>query len=143
MLFTATTELILTAILFVKSLSGQNIDPQPAWKKYPYSIGPDYPEMMFPAAEANHISDESDTWFVTGKLTGQSMGKNDQFLTIFDKNKIGTLTFNFYQVSLFELDIGDYSTFTDYDVVVVGNVDAKLNYSDVKLDLSQGMAIWH
>jgi hypothetical protein len=46
--------------------------------------------MTFPAAEASHISDESDSWYLTGKLTGQTTGKNYQFLTIFDKKKIVT-----------------------------------------------------
>lgn len=90
MLFSVTTDLILVTILLVRSFLGQSIDPQPAWKKYPYTIGPDYPEMTFPAAEASHISDESDSWYLTGKLTGQTTGKNYQFLTIFDKNKIVT-----------------------------------------------------
>lgn len=147
MLFSVITDLILGIVLFLAIVSGLNIDPQPAWKQYPYSIGPGYPEMMFPAAEANHVSDESDSWFVTGKLTGQLTGKNYQFLTIFDKNKIAAITFNLYQVSLFELDTGDYSTFTEYDLSLVDSINTKLNYSNVTLDLSfksmQGMATWH
>jgi hypothetical protein len=147
MFFSGTINRVLTIVLFLTGLSGYNIDPQPAWKKYPYSIGRGYPQMMFPAAEASHLLAESDTWFLTGKLTGQRTGKNYQFVTIFGKNKIAALTFNFYQVSLFDIDTGNYSTFTEYDLPLIDTADAKLKYSDVKLDLSfkssQGMATWH
>ena len=137
-------DIILTVVCLLTTVSSHSIDPQPAWKKYPYSIGPDYPQMTFPAAEANHPLDESDSWFVTGQLTGQRTGKNYQFVTIFDKNKIAAITFNFYQASIFDLRTGDYSTFTEYDLPLV---DPKLKSSNVKLDLSfrssQGMATWH
>jgi outer membrane lipoprotein-sorting protein len=91
---------------------------------------------MFPAAEANHHFDESDSWFLAGKLIRQITSKNYQFVTICDRNKIVTLTFNFNQLSVFVLDTGDYSTFTEHDVPLVNTADTKLNYSNVKLDLS-------
>ena len=88
--------LLLTSLLVVPAHS------QPSWKTYPFDLEPGHPEaeLSFPAAEAGHPNDMSDSWFVTGTLRGQTTGRNYQFVTIFDRNDITAVLLDFYQVSL-------------------------------------------
>ena len=73
-------------------------------------------QLDFPAAEGEHPDQESDTWFIAGQLTGTT-GRSFAFLTIFNKNRPGgTVVADFYTMALFDLDTGDYGTYTDYDM---------------------------
>ena len=42
------------------------------WRRYPFELVPGDPHFVFPAAEANHPTCESDTWFLAGELTGET-----------------------------------------------------------------------
>lgn len=88
-------------LLALFSLMVLQVSAQPAWKTYPFDLEPGHPEaeLKFPAAEANHPNDMSDTWFVTGTLRGSSTGRSYQFVTIFDRNDITAVILDFYQVS--------------------------------------------
>jgi len=87
------------------------------WRRYPFELVPGEPQFCFPAAEGEHPSYESDTWFLAGELTGESTGRKFAFLTIFNKNRLGhNIIADFYTLALFDLDNGTYGTCTDYDV---------------------------
>jgi predicted secreted hydrolase len=86
------------------------------WGRYPYRLVPDDSALDFPAAEGEHADQESDTWFIAGELTGAT-GRSFAFLTIFNKNRPGgTVVADFYTMSLFDCDKGEYGTYTDYDM---------------------------
>jgi predicted secreted hydrolase len=86
------------------------------WRRYPYRLVPDDSALDFPAAEGEHADQESDTWFIAGELTGAT-GRSFAFLTIFNKNRPGgTVVADFYTMSLFDCDKGEYGTYTDYDM---------------------------
>ena len=87
------------------------------WRRYPFELVPGEPQFCFPAAEGEHPSYESDTWFLAGELTGESTGRKFAFLTIFNKNRLGhEIVADFHTLALFDLDNGTYGTYTDYDV---------------------------
>jgi len=87
------------------------------WRRYPFELVPGEPQFCFPAAEGEHPSYESDTWFLAGELTGESTGRKFAFLTIFNKNRLGhKIVADFHTLALFDLDNGTYGTYTDYDV---------------------------
>jgi predicted secreted hydrolase len=87
------------------------------WRRYPFELVPGEPQFCFPAAEGEHPSYESDTWFLAGELTGEGTGRKFAFLTIFNKNRLGQkIVADFYTFALFDLDNGTYGTSTDYDV---------------------------
>src|SRR5258705_11479440 len=93
-------------------------EPQSAdWRVYPFELVPGDPQLSFPAAEANHLDCESDTWFIADELTADS-GRRFAFLTIFNKNRPGltSIVADFYTFALFDLDNGTYATYTDYDM---------------------------
>ena len=74
-------------------------------------------QLDFPAAEGEHPGQESDTWFIAGELDAADSDRSFAFLTIFNKNRPGgTLVADFYTLALFDLDTGDYGTYTDYDM---------------------------
>jgi predicted secreted hydrolase len=74
-------------------------------------------ELDFPAAEGQHPDQESDTWFIAGQLDAARADRSFAFLTIFNKNQPGgTVIADFYTMALFDLDTGDYGTYTDYDM---------------------------
>ena len=86
------------------------------WRRYPFELVTGDPQLVFPAAEANHPDCESDTWFLAGELTGES-DRKFAFLTIFNKNRPGqAIVADFYTLALFDLDNGTYGTYTDYDM---------------------------
>ena len=94
------------------------------WRQYPFELVPGDPQLVFPAAEANHPDQESDTWFIAGELTGES-DRKFAFLTIFNKNRPGqAIVADFYTLALFDLDNGTYGTYTDYDMPGTNKKDA-------------------
>ncbi len=94
------------------------------WRQYPFELVPGDPQLVFPAAEANHPDYESDTWFLAGELTAES-DRKFAFLTIFNKNRPGqAIVADFYTLALFDLDNGTYGTYTDYDMPGTNKKDA-------------------
>src|ERR1700751_1054177 len=93
-------------------------EPQSAdWRGYPFELVGGDPPLRLPAAEGNHLDCESDTWFIAGELTADS-GRRFAFLTIFNKNRpgLGAIVAAFYTFALFDLDTGNYGTYTAYDM---------------------------
>jgi hypothetical protein len=87
------------------------------WRSYPFQLVPGDDQLEFPAAEGEHADQESDTWFIAGQLDAAETDRSFAFLTIFNKNRPGgTVVADFYTLALFDLDTGDYGTFTDYDM---------------------------
>ena len=85
------------------------------WRSYPFQLVPGDHQLDFPAAEGEHPDQESDTWFIAGQLSAAS--RSLAFLTIFNKNRPGgTVVADFYTMALFDLDTGQYGTYTDYDM---------------------------
>ena len=86
------------------------------WRNYPFRLVRNDSALDFPAAEGEHADQESDTWFIAGELSGAT-GRSFAFLTIFNKNRPGgTVVADFYTMSLFDCDTGEYGTYTDYDM---------------------------
>jgi predicted secreted hydrolase len=119
------------------------------WRRYPFELVPGDPHFVFPAAEANHPTCESDTWFLAGELEGDA-GHKFAFLTIFNKNRPGqAIVADFYTLALFDLDNGTYGTYTDYDMPSTNkkaDVPPKLTVADDRLDMTYdsraGTAVW-
>jgi predicted secreted hydrolase len=119
------------------------------WRRYPFELVPGDPHFIFPAAEANHLTCESDTWFLAGQLDG-GKGRKFAFLTIFNKNRPGqAVVADFYTLALFDLDNGNYGTYTDYDMPSTNkkaDVPPKLTVADEHLDMTYdsraGIASW-
>lgn len=119
------------------------------WRRYPFQLVPGDPHFVFPAAEANHPTCESDTWYLAGELTADS-GRRFAFFTIYNKNRPGrAIVADFYTLALFDLDNGTYGTYTDYDMPGTnknGSTAPKMSMADERLDLayecSAGTAIW-
>lgn len=87
------------------------------WRSYPFQLVPGDGQLEFPAAEGEHRDQESDTWFLAGQLEAAGADRSFAFLTIFNKNRPGgTVVADFYTMALFDLDTGDYGTYTDYDM---------------------------
>src|ERR1700761_8787370 len=119
------------------------------WHTYPFQLVPGDSQLDFPAAEGEHPDQESDTWFIAGEL-GAEGGRSFAFLTIFNKNQPGgTIVADFYTLALFDLDTGDYGTYTDYDMPPANmkpGAQRKLAMSEGYLGLdyrsSAGAASW-
>ena len=47
------------------------MDGEATWKRYPYVLAPDDPELTFPAAEGDQGA-ESNTYYVAGRLRGRA-----------------------------------------------------------------------
>lgn len=87
------------------------------WRTYPFQLVPGDDQLEFPAAEGEHPDQESDTWFIAGQLDAAETDRSFAFLTIFNKNRPGgTIVADFYTMAVFDLDTGDYGTYTDYDM---------------------------
>ncbi|GFG91923.1 lipocalin-like domain-containing protein [Mycobacterium bourgelatii] len=87
------------------------------WRSYPFHLVPGDESLQFPAAEGEHPDQESDTWFIAGQLDAPDTGRSFAFLTIFNKNRPGgSVVADFYTMALFDLDTGEYGTYTDYDM---------------------------
>lgn len=120
------------------------------WRRYPFQLVPGDGQLEFPAAEGEHPDQESDTWFLAGQLAAAETDRSFAFLTIFNKNRPGgTIVADFYTMALFDLDTGDYGTYTDYDMPP-GNLEPgssrKLQLAPGYLDISYasgaGTASW-
>ncbi|OBJ26650.1 secreted hydrolase [Mycobacterium colombiense] len=120
------------------------------WRSYPFRLVPGDSQLEFPAAEGEHPDQESDTWFIAGQLDAAETDRSFAFLTIFNKNRPGgTVVADFYTMALFDLDTGDYGTFTDYDMPPANmepNAQRKLTMASGHLDIhyhsSAGTASW-
>ncbi|OBH57444.1 secreted hydrolase [Mycobacterium mantenii] len=120
------------------------------WRSYPFQLVPGDSKLEFPAAEGEHPDQESDTWFIAGQLDAADTGRSFAFLTIFNKNRPGgTVVADFYTMALFDLDTGDYGTFTDYDMPPANmepGAQRKLTMASGHLDItyhsSAGTASW-
>jgi predicted secreted hydrolase len=119
------------------------------WRNYPFRLVRNDTALDFPAAEGEHADQESDTWFIAGELTGAT-GRAFAFLTIFNKNRPGgTVVADFYTMSLFDCDTGDYGTYTDYDMPPKNmRPDARpkmamaAGYLDIRYQSSAGAVSW-
>lgn len=86
------------------------------WKTYPFALSATDPELTFPAAEGDQGA-HSNTFYVAGRLRGRRSGRQFAFLTVFTFNNVrGWLRADFYTLALFDLDRGDYGTFSEYDL---------------------------
>lgn len=87
------------------------------WRSYPFQLVDGDSALEFPAAEGVHADQESDTWFLAGQLDTAGTSRSFAFLTIFNKNRPGgSVVADFYTLALFDLDTGEYGTYTDYDM---------------------------
>jgi predicted secreted hydrolase len=120
------------------------------WRSYPFALVPGDSQLDFPGAEGEHPDQESDTWFIAGELDAAETGRSFAFLTIFNKNQPGgTVVADFYTLALFDLDTGDYGTYTDYDMPPANmkpGAQRKLTmaagYLDITYQSSAGAASW-
>jgi predicted secreted hydrolase len=120
------------------------------WRSYPFRLVPGDSQLDFPDAEGEHPDQESDTWFIAGQLDATDTGRSFAFLTIFNKNRPGgTVVADFYTLALFDLDSGDYGTYTDYDMPPANmkpGAQRKLEMATGHLDIgyhcSAGTASW-
>ncbi len=120
------------------------------WRSYPFRLVPDDSRLDFPAAEGEHPDQESDTWFLAGRLEAVDTDRSFAFLTIFNKNRPGgTVVADFYTLALFDLDTGDYGTHTDYDMPPANlepGAQRKLamasGYLDITYRSGDGTASW-
>jgi predicted secreted hydrolase len=120
------------------------------WRSYPFQLVPGDDQLEFPAAEGEHPGQESDTWFIAGQLDAAEADRSFAFLTIFNKNRPGgTIVADFYTMALFDLDTGDYGTYTDYDMPPANlepGASRKLELATGHLDISYasgaGTASW-
>ena len=120
------------------------------WRSYPFQLVPGDSQLDFPAAEGEHPDQESDTWFIAGQLDAVETDRSFAFLTIFNKNRPGgTVVADFYTMALFDLDTGDYGTYTDYDMPPANmepGAQRKLamaaGYLDISYQSSAGTASW-
>lgn len=120
------------------------------WRSYPFQLVPGDDQLEFPAAEGEHADQESDTWFIAGQLDAAETDRSFAFLTIFNKNRPGgTVVADFYTMALFDLDTGDYGTFTDYDMPPANmepGAQPKLTMASGHLDINYhsaaGTASW-
>ena len=120
------------------------------WRHYPFQLVPGDSQLDFPAAEGEHPDQESDTWFIAGQLQAAESDRSFAFLTIFNKNQPGgTVVADFYTMALFDLDTGDYGTYTDYDMPPANmepGAQRKLamaaGHLDISYHSSAGTASW-
>ena len=92
------------------------MEHEASWKRYPYVLVPEDPELTFPAAEGDQGA-ESNTFYVAGRLRGRASGREWAFLTIFTFNDVRKrLRADFYTLALFDLASGAYATFSEDDL---------------------------
>ena len=96
--------------------SGTADEREPSdWKRYPLTLGEGDPELVFPAAEGDQ-GNESNTYYVGGRLRGRESGRQWAFLTIFTFNDVWhRLRADFHTLAVFDLESGEYGTSTDFD----------------------------
>jgi len=120
------------------------------WRSYPFQLVPGDPLLDFPAAEGEHPDQESDTWFIAGQLDAPETGRSFAFLTIFNKNRPGgTVVADFYTLALFDLETGEYGTYTDYDMPpanmkpgAVPKLSMATGFLDLEYRSGAGIASW-
>ncbi|OBG28339.1 lipocalin-like domain-containing protein [Mycobacterium sp. 852002-51057_SCH5723018] len=120
------------------------------WRGYPFRLVPGDAQLDFPAAEGEHADQESDTWFLAGRLDATGADRSFAFLTIFNKNRPGgTVVADFYTMALFDLDTADYGTYTDYDMPPANlapgaqrKLDMAVGYLDLGYHSGAGTASW-
>ena len=120
------------------------------WRSYPFELVPGDNQLDFPAAEGEHPDQESDTWFIAGELAAPEAGRSFAFLTIFNKNRPGgTIVADFYTLALFDLDTGEYGTYTDYDMPpanmkpgAVPKLSMAAGHLDLEYRSAAGTASW-
>ncbi|MEE2855678.1 MAG: secreted hydrolase [Actinomycetota bacterium] len=120
------------------------------WRSYPFQLVPGDGQLEFPAAEGEHPDQESDTWFIAGQLVSAQADRSFAFLTIFNKNRPGgTVVADFYTMALFDLDTGEYGTFTDYDMPPANmepgaqrKLTMAVGHLDINYHSSAGTASW-
>src|SRR6185312_6505039 len=134
----------------LRQLGGARPDMNDDWRSYPFQLVPGDPLLDFPAAEGEHPDQESDTWFIAGQLDAPETGRSFAFLTIFNKNRPGgTVVADFYTLALFDLDTGEYGTYTDYDMPpanmepgAVPKLSMATGYLDLEYRSGAGIASW-
>ncbi len=120
------------------------------WRSYPFQLVPGDGRLDFPAAEGEHPDQESDTWFIAGRLDAVETGRSFAFLTIFNKNRPGgSVVADFYTLALFDLDTGEYGTYTDYDMPPASmkpgarpKLSAAIGHLDLEYQSGAGAASW-
>lgn len=86
------------------------------WKRYPFVLAGDDPELTFPAAEGDQGA-ESNTYYVAGRLRGRASGRQWAFMVIFTFNDVRKrLRADFFTFALFDLTTGAYATFSEDDL---------------------------
>lgn len=86
------------------------------WRAYPFALSPTDPQLTFPAAEGDQGA-ESNTYYVAGRLRGQTTQREWAFLVIFTFNNVRKrLRADFYTFALFDLASGAYGTYSEYDL---------------------------
>ncbi len=120
------------------------------WRSYPFELVPGDSQLNFPAAEGQHADQESDTWFIAGELDAPETGRSFAFLTIFNRNRPGgSIVADFYTMALFDLDTGEYGTYTDYDMPpasmepgAIPRLSSAVGLLDLEYDTGDGTARW-
>ncbi|MCV7198642.1 secreted hydrolase [Mycobacterium angelicum] len=120
------------------------------WRRYPFQLVPGDDWLEFPAAEGDHPDQESDTWFLAGQLDAPDTARSFAFLTIFNKNRPGgSVVADFYTLALFDLDTGEYGTYTDYDMPPASmepgakpKLSAAAGHLDLRYRCDAGTASW-
>lgn len=120
------------------------------WRRYPFQLVPGDDWLEFPAAEGEHPDQESDTWFLAGQLDAPEDGRSFAFLTIFNKNRPGgSIVADFYTLALFDLNTGEYGTYTDYDMPPASmdpeakpKLSAAAGHLDLQYRSDAGTASW-
>jgi Predicted secreted hydrolase len=113
--------------------------PAPApWRRYPFVPPAADPRLVFPAAEG-YQGDDSDTYYASGILRGETSGRLYAFLTIFAKSRdvLDILSADLHVLALFDLDTGAYDTGSRFDLPPnrQHNLD-RINVSRGRLDVS-------
>lgn len=92
------------------------MEPSASWKRYPFVLVADDPELTFPAAEGDQGA-ESNTYYVAGRLRGRTSGRPWAFMVIFTFNDVRKrLRADFFTFALFDLAAGTYATFSEDDL---------------------------
>ena len=119
-----------------------------SWKRYPYVLVPEDPELTFPAAEGDQGA-ESNTFYVAGRLRGRASGREWAFLTIFTFNDVRKrLRADFYTLALFDLASGAYATFSEDDLPRPFRIRRRHKLSvarghlDVAFRSAEGVSTW-
>lgn len=116
------------------------------WRRYPYVMFDD-PTFTFPTIEGR-TTNETDTWYAQGRLTGRDTGREYSFLTIFARNRVGTpIRADLYTFAVFPLDATDHASYTDSDIAPDGmwapsRLTASAGFLDLRFDSTAGAATW-